>query len=96
MTPEQLSAPVLVALLGSAAGVQEKARACQQLAHLGAADAVPALAALLGDEQLSDYARSALESIPSPVAGAALLTALPRIEGRLLAGVIDSFGVRRE
>ena len=57
---------------------------------------MPALAALLGDEKLADYARSALEIIADPAAGDALKKSLPALKGPLLAGAIDSLGVRRE
>ena len=92
-----LPAPAeLIAALTTGSDPHAKALACQQLAIVGAPDAVPALAALLAEEHLSDYARSALESIADPAAGAALLNALPQLSGRRLAGAIDSLGVRRE
>lgn len=86
----------LVAILASDADLHAKAVACQQLAITGGPDAVPALAALLGDEKLADYARSALEIIADPAAGEALKKSLPALKGPLLAGAIDSLGVRRE
>jgi len=85
-----------LAVLASGAGVHEKARACQQLAVVGGPATVPALAALLDQEPLADYARSGLEAIKDPVAGEALRKALVRLNGRLLAGVVNSLGVRRE
>jgi HEAT repeat protein len=85
-----------LAVLQSGAEVHDKARACQELAVTATRAAVPALAALLADEHLSDYARSGLEAIPDPSAGAALRQALSGLEGRRLAGVINSLGVRRE
>lgn len=86
----------LVAILASDADLHAKAVACQQLAITGGPDAVPALAALLGDAKLADYARAALESIVGPAAGDALKKSLPALKGPLLAGAIDSLGVRRE
>lgn len=86
-----------LAVLTTSQDVHEKARACQELAATTtSAAAVPALAALLDDEQLSDYARSALESIPDPSAGKALRDALPKLQGRRLAGAVNSLGARRE
>ena len=76
--------------------VQDKARACQELALVGGKASVEPLAALLGDERLGDYARSGLESITDASAGKALLAALGRLNGRQLAGVVNSLGVRRE
>jgi hypothetical protein len=54
------------------------------------------MAALLNREHLADYARSGLEGIKDPSAGAALRAALPTLEGRFLAGAINSLGVRRD
>ena len=85
-----------LAVLASDAGLREKARACQELGDFGGPASVPALAALLGKEHLADYARSGLEGIKDPSAGEALRTALPTLEGRYLAGVVNSLGVRRD
>ena len=85
-----------LAVLASDAGLREKARACQELGDFGGPASVPALAALLGKEYLADYARSGLEGIKDPSAGEALRTALPTLEGRYLAGVVNSLGVRRD
>lgn len=86
----------LLAVLGSSSDLNAKARACHELASVATPAAVPALAALLDHEQLSDYARIALEPIPGPEAGAVLREALKRTEGRRLAGVVNSLGVRRD
>ncbi len=85
-----------LAVLSSSQDLRERARACQELAIYNSPKAVPALAALLGEEYLSDYARSGLESISDPSAGAALRAALGTLQGRHLAGVINSLGVRRD
>ena len=85
-----------LAVLASDAGLREKARACQELGDFGGPASVPALAALLGKEYLADYARSGLEGIKDPSAGEALRAALPTLEGRYLAGVVNSLGVRRD
>jgi HEAT repeat protein len=73
-----------------------KAKACQKLAVTGDRRAVPALASLLTDERLSHYARFALEPNPDPSAGAALRDALGKVKGKLLIGVINSVGARRD
>ena len=92
-----LPAPAeLIAALTTGSDPHAKALACQQLALIGGPDAVPALAALLADDHLSDYARSALESIADPAAGIALRDALAKLSGRCLAGAIDSLGVRHD
>ena len=100
-TPQQSTAPhpkaaAHLAVLASNAGLQEKARACQELGNYGGPESVPALAALLNHEQLADYARSGLEGIQDPSAGKALREALGQLNGRNLAGVVNSLGVRRE
>lgn len=86
----------LIEVLKSDADVFSKARACQQVGEFGTAEAVPALAALLGDEKLAAYARSGLENIPDPSAAAALRAALGTLEGARLAGVVTSLGVLRD
>ena len=85
----------LLDILSSDADLRTKAHACQDLVHTGGAKSVPALAALLDDEKLSDYARSPLEMIKDPSAEVALREALPKLQGRLLAGAVNSLGVRR-
>ena len=63
---------------------------------VGTAEAVPALAALLANEELSHMARYALERIPDPAAAQALREAIPQLAGKLKAGVIGSLGVRKD
>ena len=86
----------LAAMLKSESPLKEKADACRQLAIIGTKDAVPALAALLGDEKLSHMARYGLEPIPDPSVDEALRQALAKLKGRALVGVIGSLGVRRD
>ena len=73
-----------------------KAKACQRIGELGAKEAVPSLAALLGDEHLSAYARYGLEPITDPSADDALRAALSKLKGVPLIGVINSIGKRRD
>ena len=73
-----------------------KAKACQRLAIVGDARAVPALAALLGDPKLAHYARFALEPIPAPAVDRALRQALGKLKEDLLIGVINSIGRRKD
>ena len=86
----------LIAVLKSAADYNAKADACRDLAHIGTAEAVPALAVLLADEKLGHMARYGLETIPSPAVDEALRDALGKLKGRQLVGVIGSVGVRRD
>lgn len=69
---------------------------CRKLMVIGTAQSVPALAALLPDNDLSHMARYALERIPAAEAAQALRDALPKLEGKLQIGVIGSLGVRRD
>ncbi len=86
----------LIAVLRSDAPPQEKAITCKKLAICGTKEAVPALAPLLSDEKLASWARIALEAIPDPASDAALREAAGKLKGRLLVGVINSIGVRRD
>lgn len=89
-------AEALAVLNNPAAELKDKARACQTLADFGGAKSIASLSALLADEKLGDYARSGLESMADPGAGAALRRALGTLSGRQLAGTINSLGVRRD
>ena len=86
----------LIATLQSNATQKEKADACRELARVGGRDAVAPLAALLPDERLGHMARYALERIPDPAVDNAFRSALDRLTGRPLVGVIGSVGVRRD
>ena len=84
----------LIGVLNSGATLQEKDAACVRLKRMGTVRSVPALAALLSDEDLSHSARYALESMPVPEAGAALLAALDGTTGLIQAGIVQSLGQR--
>lgn len=86
----------LIAILKSDAPPGEKGIACKKLAVWGTREAVPALAPLLADPQLSSWARIGLQNIPGPEAGAALRDAMGTLQGRLLVGVINSISERRD
>lgn len=96
MAQEKLDEAALIAVLQSDAGWQDKQAACRGLRRVGTAKAVPALAALLNDKELSHMARYALEPMPFPEAGRALRDALPKTEGMPKMGVVISIGVRRD
>jgi len=92
-----LDSPQLVQILKDpAATFFQKAKACMRLAMVGTDEAVPALAALLADPQLSHYARFGLAPIPGPAADTALRNALTKVKGKLLVGVVDSIGQRKD
>ncbi len=86
----------LLAVLQSDAPPAKKAISCKELAIYGSSKAVPELAKLLPNPQLSSWARIALEVIPGDQSDDALRMAAKSIEGRLLVGVINSIGVRRD
>ncbi|MBI5388188.1 MAG: HEAT repeat domain-containing protein [Verrucomicrobia bacterium] len=86
----------LIAVLQSDAPPAEKAITCKRLAVYGNRDAVPALAPLLLSKELNSWARIALEAIPDPACDDALRDALGKVQGRLLVGVMNSIGVRRD
>jgi HEAT repeat protein len=85
-----------ITVLQSDHSLQEKDAACAQLKWIGTDAAIPALAALLADEQLSHSARYALESMTSPQAEEALINALSKTSGMTRVGIIDSLGFRAE
>lgn len=92
-----LPAAKLVTLLqDSGASTYAKAKACMRLAVAGGTSAVPAIAPLLADAQLSSYARFALEPNPDPSASDALRAALATAKGTMLIGIINSIGHRRD
>jgi HEAT repeat protein len=86
----------LIGVLQSDAPPAEKAITCKRLAIYGTEQAVPALAPLLADKELSSWARIALEAIPGPAADEALRKAMDNVQGRLLVGVINSISYRRD
>ncbi len=86
----------LIGTLSSGAEPFEKDVACRRLAVIGTARAVPALAALLTDDQLTGIARHALLNIPDAAAGEALCAAIPKLSGTKLVGVVSTIGRRGE
>jgi len=86
----------LAAVLSTKAAPVAKEYDCAKLGLLGAAGAVPALAALLPDPALSHAARNALEAMPCAEATEALRDCLPKLGGLLKVGVINSLGARRD
>jgi HEAT repeat protein len=86
----------LIGVLRSDHSPAEKDAACARLKRIGTDQSVPALAALLTDEQLSHSARYALESMPTPKAGQALVDALATTSEATKVGIIISLGYRHE
>ena len=69
---------------------------CKNLATIGSAKCVPALAKFLENERLSHLARYALQRIPDPAAAAALHDALLQTSGKTQAGIISSIAARQD
>lgn len=86
----------LIAILQSDKPDGDKAIACKNLSVYGTTACVAELAKLLANEKLSSWARTPLEAIPGPAADEALRKAAESLQGRLLIGVINSIGVRRD
>lgn len=86
----------LLAVLRSDAPGSEKAIACKGLAIYGSAKAVPELAKILPNPQLSSWARIALEVIPGDASDDALREAAGSLNGLLLVGTINSIGFRED
>ncbi len=86
----------LIGVLSSDAPKPDKALACKRLAVYGSSAAVSELAKLLADEELASWARIALEAIPGAASDEALRKAQDGLQGKLLVGVINSIGVRRD
>lgn len=83
-------------IIQSDAPAGDKALACKRLAIYGGKSAVPTLAPMLLEERYSSWARTALEDITDPSATEALRDALGKSQGRILSGVINSVGVKRD
>jgi len=93
----KLEPPKLLAMVKDPKStVFQKAIACKKLAFVGGKEAVQPMAALLDHPQLSCYARFGLEPNPDPSVDEALRTALPKLKGKLQAGVITTIGVRKD
>jgi HEAT repeat protein len=86
----------LIQVLQSNASPREKDAACARLKFVGTSRCVPALAALLTDEQLSHSARYALEPMIDAQAGRALIDALAKTHALIRVGIINSIGMREE
>ena len=86
----------LLNVLQSDAPFAEKALACKGLAVHGTSMSLGELAKLLRDPKLSSWARIAIEAIPGEQSNQVLRDAAGELEGRVLLGVINSIGVRRD
>ncbi|MBN2137629.1 MAG: HEAT repeat domain-containing protein [Sedimentisphaerales bacterium] len=96
VVPASKQAELIEVLKSGDASRKEKVDACRLLSIIATKEAVPVLASLLADEEMSHMARYALESIPDPSVDEAFRAALGKLKGRQRVGVIGSIGVRRD
>jgi HEAT repeat protein len=94
--PAKTTEQELLAVLRSETPEAEKAITFKKLAVQGSPACVADVATYLANERLASWARITLEAIPGDEASAALRTASDTLSGRLLVGVINSLGVRRD
>jgi hypothetical protein len=87
---------LLEVLQSNSSSRKDKADACRELAVIGDRKAVPVLAPMLADPELSHNARYALETMRGTEVDSALRDQLPKVKGRLLVGIIGSLGVRKD
>ncbi|MDY0169680.1 MAG: HEAT repeat domain-containing protein [Thermoguttaceae bacterium] len=85
-----MAAKLLAVMTAPDATLAGKQHAAIYLRMCGGEAEVPALAAMLKDDALREFARGALERIPEPAAGKALRDALADLKGPALLGVINS------
>jgi HEAT repeat protein len=83
----------LTAVLATNAPVAAKQWSCDKLSRIGLPEAIPSLAALLLEAQLSHAARTALCRIGGAGANKALLEAIPKAAGEIKIGLINSLGL---
>jgi len=86
----------LLGVLTSATPLAERESAVVRLHRIGSERAVPELAKLLSDAELSHAARHALEAMPFASAGRALADALSVTTGTVRLGLVSSLSSRRE
>jgi len=86
----------LIAVVSSKEATQDgKACACRMLQQVGTGKCIPAVAGLLKDEVLSQYARLVLERMGSVESDSALLAALDGAPDAVKPGIMGSLGARR-
>ena len=89
-------ATAMTRMLASGASADCKKFLCRQLMLLGTDREVPALAALLGDKDLSTAARFALARIPGEAPLAAMRAAMGKAPRDARLGLINTLGERRD
>jgi type 1 glutamine amidotransferase len=94
--PEELKKyeAALIDVLKSDAKYAGKQYAARELSIIGTDQSVPVLAGMVTNQEYSDMARYALERIPGEAVNKALLSALPKAEGKAKIGIVNSLGER--
>ncbi len=90
-----IEAKLLKAVASAKATFECKQFVCRMLRQIGTERCIPAMAALLLDEELSHMARFALQGMESPKVDTALRGALPKVKGKLRIGIVGTIGARR-
>ena len=86
----------LTAILSSDAKRGAKSYTLRKLSMIATREAVPAIAPLLTDKELSHMARFALERIGCPMSRKAMRLAVGKVAGREKVGMINSLGQLRD
>ncbi|MGA4644249.1 HEAT repeat domain-containing protein [Limisphaera sp. 4302-co] len=94
--PNPREAELCARILSADTDVTTKADACRELARIGTPRCLPALAPLLTNAGLSHMALYALEPMPGPEVDELLRASLAHAQGRVLAGLLTTLGVRRD
>ncbi len=88
-------ANTLAALLDDASSTDAfKAFVCKQLYLIGGEDQIDAVLPMLLNPKYAHLARYALENIPSPRIDDALWAAIPKVDGKVAAGMVSSLVAR--
>ena len=96
LTTHSLAAELLDVMTDPAATLAAKQHAGIMLRVCGTEAEVPALANMLGNGKVGEFACGALERIPAKAAGKTLRDALGKLKGRALVGVINSTANRHD
>jgi type 1 glutamine amidotransferase len=84
-----------ISFLKSDATLDGKYHICRKLAQIGTDESVPVLEEMLINEETSEMACYALESIPSPAADNALINALGKTNAKTRIGIINTLSQRQ-
>ncbi|MHC4151807.1 MAG: HEAT repeat domain-containing protein [Planctomycetota bacterium] len=84
-----------ISFLRSDATLDGKYHICRKLAQIGTDGSIPVLQEMLTNEETSEMACYALESIPSPAADKALIKAMQKTNGKTRIGIINTLSQRQ-